>query len=443
MSHAQASAGDAGGVVDAASAPTALSFVIPASDQGIALTAEMQGTLAGALKGGQATAAYFANQNQIAKFAAWVNAKGKDAWTFGTDDHGSPTYIADNGAGTTMVLATEPATDAINGTASPTGFPWGGQTYNMAGSMTGTLSYNQQQLWTIEVPLGLAEAIPITILAKYTWAGLVQPLLTGFWNGVVSCFSGAAEASTLAEAGEAAAVAATDAAVEAVVVEGVAVSMTAGVGALVGLAVLIALPFVIDVILHPSFQNLMVYNLTPFDMTWSLAFVNEGSMTMAPIISDDDTDFDYDILAMGAITPPGGGLPVNVAHEASFSFASGSLVRGLGYVMSLTLTDPSQGGQTVGSVMGMIDVPWSGSNSLAVAIDSSDSGQAFYSATSGRYEQTSQVATGQFGTLPVTATINYDYLTGEHKTASGSDAYSYNSMLVVQTAAATGDAAGA
>lgn len=438
MSHAQASPGDAGAVVDEASAPSALSFVVPASAQGIALTTEMQGTLAGALQGGQGTADYFANQNQIAKFASWVNAKGKDAWTLGTDDHGSPTYVADDGAGTTMVLATVPATDAINGAAPPTGFPWDGQNYNVAGTITGTLSYNQQQLWTVEVPVGLAEAIPITVLANYAWAGLVQPLLTGFWNGVVSCFSGAAEASTLAEAGEAAAVAATDAAVEAVVVEGVAVSMTAGVGALVGLAVLIALPFVIDVILHPSFQNLMVYNLTPFDMTWSLAFVNEGTMTMAPIIGKDDTDFDYDIPAMGSMAPPGL-QPVDIAREASFSFASESLVRGLGYVMSLTLTDPTKNGQQVGTVLGMIDVPWSGSNSLAVAIDSGDTGQGFYSATSGRYEQTSQTAIGQLGTLAATATITYDYLTGEHKTASGSDAYSYNSLLVVQTTSGSGE----
>lgn len=437
MSHAQASSGDSGAVVDGASAPSDLSFVIPASAQGIALTTEMQGTLAGALQGGSGTAAYFANQNQIAKFTSWVNDGG--AWVMGTDDHGNPTYFADDGAGTTMVLATVPATDAINGAAPPTGFSWDGQNYNMAGTLTGTLSYNQQQLWTIEVPLGLAEAIPITVLAGYAWGGLVQPLLTGFWNGVVSCFSGAAEASTLAEAGEAAAVAATDAAVEAVVVEGAAVSMTAGVGALVGLAVLIALPFVIDVILHPSFQNLMVYNLTPFDMTWSLAFVNEGTMTMAPIIGKDDTDFDYDIPAMGTLTPPGL-QPVNIAQEASFSFASESLVRGLGYVMSLTLTDPTKNGQEVGTVLGMIDVPWSGSNSLAVAIDSGDTGQGFYSATSGRYEQTSQTAIGQLGTLAATATITYDYLTGEHKTASGSDAYSYNSLLVVQTTNGSGEA---
>lgn len=416
--------------------PTPLTFVVPASTQGVALTPEMQGTLEGALQGGSATAAYFADQNRVASFAAWVNARGPGAWVASSDEHGSPTYTADDGAGTRMVLCAQPAAEAIAGTAPATGFEWNGQTYDVAGTMTGTLTYEQQQLWTIEVPLGLAEAVPVTLLASYAWAGLVQPLLTGFWNGVVSCFSGAAEATTLAEAGTAAAEAATEAVVDAVVVEGAAVSMTTGVGALAGLAVLVALPFVLDVILHPSFQNLMVYNLTPFDMTWTLAFVNEGTMTMAPIVGEGDTDFDYEIPAMGNVAPPGL-QPVQMAREASFSFASGSLVRGLGYVLSLALTDPADGDAPVGTVSAMIDVPWSGANSLAVAIDDGADGATFYAQTSGQHEETSMAVGGQFGSLPATATITYDYLTGEHRTASGSDAYSYNSLLVVQTATAS------
>ncbi len=405
-------------------AQSKLSFALGPSQQGVPLTGSAEQMILQAAGGGPAE--LFQIQNQVAEFTKWIKRAGQGAWQQLTRQ-GNPIYVASNGP-MSMVLDSVPNTSVIEGKTPPSQFNWNGQNYNIVGSLTGTLSYNQQPLWVVEAPLALAEAVPVQILTQIAWSGLIQPLLEGFWNGVSSCFSGAVDATSLEDAAAVAADAAADAAVDDAIIEGVAVvSLEAGAAALVALAVLIAIPIVLSLLLHPSFQNLIVYNLTPYDIMWRLTYVDYGLMTMAPIVGQDATQFNAVIPAISTISPPGL-KPVRVAHQASFSFASGSDWHGLGYIMTFFIGEVS--------AAALFCIPESSSNILGVFpdLDPDQSQELLYQGYtySLQGEQTfMEKKLGPWG--EVVMSVSYDYLTGKHPTPGGQNAYYYNSLVVFQT----------
>lgn len=108
----------------------------------------------------------------------------------------------------------------------------------------------------------------MSVLANLAWAGLVKPLLLGFWNGVRSCLSSSLEAASVETASEAAIAASEEAAVDGIIVEDAVVSMSVGAAALAGFVVLAAIPIILDLLAHPSYHTLKIYNLTSYDITW-------------------------------------------------------------------------------------------------------------------------------------------------------------------------------
>lgn len=392
---------------------TRLPFALGPGAQGLPLTAAAQSQLQTAREGGEGTAAYARLQYRLHDFTRWLNANVATAWEEGADTAGSPTFTAGHD-GMQIQLAVLQAPPAAPG------FTWNGRTYQIAGTLTGTVTYRNQPLWVVTVPLGLDEAVPIAVLSSFAWSGLVAPLLRGFWTGVKACFGGGAEAGSLDAAAAVAAEAAGEAAVDAAVIEGATVSLAVGAAAFAGLVVLIAIPIGLAFLVHPSAHNLLVYNLTAYDLAWELAYLFEGDLNLCP-------PGEKRLPAQSRLTPPGL-APVTVAHQANLRFVSGSDWHGLGYLLSYTFTDPATG-KAVGQGAALFDVPWSGDNSLYAALGDDTYDERFYKKHHNSEKKTRMAARATVGGSTVELTVTFDYLKGKHRT-DGSKSYTYSSLAV-------------
>lgn len=406
---------------------------------------------------GAGTQTYYQDQVVLDNFTVWLAGQGSEAWIADTDDNGNPCYFAVQVGGTNnemvapskpvtsyrelmeldeqnsiyVVLQTNPDANVIAGTQPAPGFTWNGQSYNMVGTITGTFSYNQQPTWYVEVPVGLADTVGIGILAKLGWSSFVSPLITSFWTGIKKALSSGSEATDL-EGVEAATGDAVDAAATegAEVGENVAVDVISGATAFCGIAILVAIPIILDIIAHPSYHTLTVYNLTPYDLRWTIGYQNEGVMNAAPVMGSGSTTLNPLIPAESNGAPPGL-KPVDIAYEGSFSFASTSQYEGLGYVMAYTLTDPKTN-EVVATAAAMWDIPFSGQNSLYAAFNPGTDYQSIYDNNQNVNEVTqmavSQAATGSASEIDLSVT--FDYLSGKHATPSGQESFTYNSVAV-------------
>ena len=413
---------------------TDIQFALGSSTQGVPFTDKAAFVFQAALSGGTGTAAYFQNQYAATQFIKWLNTEGRKAWTELEDTQGHPVFestyppSAHTLHSLRVRLSTLPNQEVISGKQQAAQFTWDGKHYAIVGSLTGTLTYGEQPLWMIDVPLGLSELVPMGVLANMAWAGLVKPLLLGFWNGVQSCFSSGLEVGSIEAAGEAASAAAEEAAVDGVIVEDAVVSMSVGAVALAGFVVLAAIPLILALLAHPSYHTLKVYNLTPYDITWHDPYFDEGVMNMAPI-QGIAAGFNYTIPAQSLYSPAPDITPVMVSHEADFSFASGSEYHGLGYALSFTLTDPQNNHATVATAALVYDIPWAGDNSLYATFAPFDSLASLYSQVAGRYCQTQMRALAKVDKSMITLTATYDYLSGKHPNPDNQEMYIYNSVV--------------
>lgn len=416
---------------------TNISTVLAPAVSGTPLTPAMQASILSAADSGAGTATYIQNQTVLNNFTSFINQLGDAAWATSTDANG-PVYFAEQqGSDGNMIyltLSTVPDTDVLNGSSAPPRFTYEGQTYNIVGSITGTFSYNEEPSWYVDAPLAVVELVPIAALAKIGWSNLASPVLTGFWGGIKKCFSSGAEADGLAEVDGVAADAAADAAVDgAEVAEDTTLSMVAGGLAFAGVAVLVAIPIVLDMIQHVTYQTTTLYNLTPYDIDWTLGYLNEGVMNAAPVTGQGSTTLNPLIPAMTMSAPPGV-TPVMMASEAGFSFTSTKEYEGLGYVLSFTLKD-HESGDAVATAAAMYDVPFSGDNSLYAAFNPTETPQELYDNNQNVNEVTELSVTwnnpdASESDPDVCLQVTFDFLSGEHPLPNGQDAYTYQSMCV-------------
>lgn len=407
---------------------------------------------------GAGTHTYYQDQVVLDNFVMWLATQGDNAWIYDTDDNGNPVYFAVQIGGTNnemvapskpvtsyrelmeldeqnsiyLVLQTQPDNAVISGSQPAPGFNFGNQTYQMAGMITGTFSYNQQPTWYVEAPVGIIDGLGIIgLFQNVFWAQFIGPLLKSFWSGIKKALSSGAEATDL-DGVEAATGAAVDAAATtgAEVGEETAVNVVAGATAFCGMAILVAIPIILDIIAHPSYHTLTVYNLTPYNLNWTIGYQNEGVMNAAPVMGSGSSTLNPLIPAQTNVAPPGLN-PVEMSFEANFNFASTSQYEGLGYVMAYSLSDPKTG-DVVATAAGMWDIPFAGNNSLFATFDPGTDYQGIYDNNQNVNEVTqmavSQAATGSASAIDLS--ITFDFLYGEHATPSGQNAYTYNSVAV-------------
>lgn len=426
---------------------TNISSVLGPAVSGTPLTPPMQAAIMSAAASGDGTRTYYGNQTVLTNFTSYLNELGDAAWIADTDENGNPVYFAEQRGGDGNVLyltlATQPDTDVLDGTTPPQQFTCDGQTYNIVGTITGTFSYNEEPNWYVEAPVAVIDLFPVGALLKIGWSNLISPCLTGFWNGVKTCFSKGAEAENIGDVDATAADAAEDAAVDgAEVAEDTTVSMVCGGLAFAGAAVLIAIPIILQAIAHQTYQTTTLYNLTPYDIDWSLGYLNEGVMNAAPVMGQGSSTLNPLIPAMTDSAPPGL-QPVQMATEANFSFASTSEYEGLGYVLSFTLKNPATQDE-VATAAAMFDVPFSGPNSLYATFNPTTSAQVLYDDNQNINEVTELSVTWDNPDVSdsdpdVTLQVTFDYLTGEHPLpGSGQNAYTYSSMCVFSVPSSNG-----
>ena len=411
-------------------------FFLGPGTRGLPWTATGQSLLQAAMQGGAATAGFFAAQNAISLLVTALN-NGSAGWVQATDSSGNPTWAASlpvTGGVIAVTLATAPDTDVISGTTTPPSFQWEGNSYNIVGSFSGTVTYNDNAIWTIQVPVGLYSAVAATALGSYAWSGLVSPLLNGFCQGVKSCFAQADNIESAEDAAAASEDAAGEAAVDETVAEGAEVSLESGGAAFIAIVVIVAVQYLLAKLDHTTYHYLRVYNLTPYQITWQPPVIDDDEATMIsmPVSGDGSGSYDYVIPALSSTTPPGG-QSVDVASEASFAFASTSGYEGFAYVLLLGLSDVASGNALAES-SALFDLPWGAHNSLYGSFENLDP-ESLFENWDGVLKQTEystdvSLADGNV----VTMTMTYDYISGEQPAPNGQSAYLYNSLLVFDIA---------
>ena len=223
---------------------------------------------------------------------------------------------------------------------------------------------------------------------------------------------------------------------------GVVLGLSTGGLALVGLAVIAGITLFVEYfLLHNTSHVVKVYNLTPYDISWSIPYQPEGAISMSPAIAAGSSSVNYIIPANHSLQVGNGS--VTVYREADFSLVSSSSTHGIQYVMAFTVMDPNNSDAIIGTASVVFDMPLVGDNSLytTVTADAAAPSPAYceslYGQFSGTYKQVNYQCSGKLANgaqLQVTAT--YDLLSGTQpppNNPGGTKEYLYNSIIVLQT----------
>lgn len=205
------------------------------------------------------------------------------------------------------------------------------------------------------------------------------------------------------------------------IAEGVfsAITTTALASTLVGILVIATIYLIFKFVLHNSYQNIYVYNLTTYDMDIDFGYISEGSphnveSKHLPAKADKMGQNDIDLGSWYSAT--------------GFRFQSNSEYSGIGYAMSIILKYPKT--NTIFKKMAcMFDIPFEGDNSLKATTNYPSDIKSFYEDNEGNIKST-QNSDGD-GQHEIIAT--YDYISGEHNDPQKNDQeYIYNSLVIIR-----------
>lgn len=221
--------------------------------------------------------------------------------------------------------------------------------------------------------------------------------------------------------GVAAAFAAGQAAVGEAVAEGIfsAISTSALAYTVVGIIVIAAIFFILSYVLHYSYQNLYIYNLTKYDLDFDYGYIYEGN------------PYNFETKHLRAKENRTGPNHIDLGSwysATAFRFQSDSKFHGLGYALTLELKD-SKTQNTYKKMACMFDIPFAGDNSLRASATYPEDIKSFYLNNEGEIKSTEHYDSDGDIELIVT----YDYLSGEHKDPeTEEDSYLYNSLVIVR-----------
>ena len=290
----------------------------PLKPTGSLLTTDaMIGNILNASKGGDNTARYFDQYTVVGQLYKELAVKGDAAWVEGKDLDGNPVHtisvLDSKGEACYMKLAVEGLRidDKGNVVGQGSKFPVNNVEYEVMAMATHTVGYSNFEFSKSSrtIGYGVLSGNVATKILPYVWQGL-KTLGRGIVNGVQALWGlvrgGAAAA-------EAVAVNAAEAGENALVGEGVAVAEgvveggAIAAGAIfIGAAVVIALAFIaISYILHNSYHDLRIWNITKYNMDWSYhidtqAGSDEGKIIKGPGKYKDDKIVPETILGASA-----------------------------------------------------------------------------------------------------------------------------------------------
>jgi hypothetical protein len=311
-----------------------------------------------AVSGGQGTAGYLNRMLQFAKFSSYVNHTGISAFSQTPGPSGSFQATATDGT-TTMNVGVQ-LNDNLDETDS-NGIPVRG-----VATVRMSLPDPQQVVKIVNFGLGLAEIPPGIVVTNTLIQSLFKPLLQQLTKYVQSTIEDWLESDvgeSVEELGDALAETAEDVAetvgeetaevvVEEAVVAEVAIDLSAACPAFAALALLIAVPILVEA-LEKDFQLFVeIDNLTAHDFNWTIEYQYENGTTAqpkAPLIPK-----------MGYATDSWGDKTnVQVIYQANFSSMNKSGFAGTGFAMRLTPSD-----LTGADIAACISIPWIDDNAL-------------------------------------------------------------------------------
>jgi hypothetical protein len=189
----------------------------------------------------------------------------------------------------------------------------------------------------------------------------------------------------------------------------------------VGVIIIVALLLIVEFVIHESYQNVYVYNLTGYDITLDFPYKDEGDYHNLPSPT---------ILAKVDRKGPGGIDLGEWYNGVAFRYQSDSEFHGLGYTMRFKMINPKT--QEVKKTFScLFDVPFAGDNSLYASTSepSKSDYKAYYLNNAGSHK-TTQYSTSD-GEQEII--VSYDYLNGKHTDPeTGTDLYLYSSLVVIR-----------
>lgn len=221
--------------------------------------------------------------------------------------------------------------------------------------------------------------------------------------------------------GIATAFAAGQAAVGEAIAEGVfsSISATALAYTVVGIIVIAAIFIILNYILHYSYQNIYIYNLTKYDLDFDYGYIYEGN------------SYNFETTHLPARESRTGPNNIDLGSwysATAFRFQSDSQFHGLGYALSIQLKD-SKTQNIYKKLACMFDIPFAGNNSLRASATYPDDIKSFYLNNEGVIKSTEH--SDSDGDIEIIVT--YDYLSGQHiDPETEKDSYLYNSLIIIR-----------
>lgn len=279
--------------------------------------------------------------------------------------------------------------------------------------------------------LGSAVAGVIAALGLDAFASALESLGNAVFTVLWSAVSGVMEityaffqafvASLIEEGSIVAAYSAGAGAVGGAVEEGAfaAITVSALAYMLVGLLIIAIIFIIMEYVLHDTYQNVYVFNLTGYELELDFPYIDEG----APhnVVSTKLPKFQKRI-------GPGGVNLGSYYSGTAFRFQSDSEWHGLGYALGLTAKVPGSG-KVHARMACMFDMPYFGDSSLNLTTVPPGSFERFFTESEGLHKVTH--LSGTRGDLELVVT--YDFLSGEHEDpGTRTQQYLYNSLVILR-----------
>lgn len=336
-------------------------------------------------QGGNSTGDYFGQVNAVAQIYKTIGNRGGDAWNTSTDSQGHPVYYVnerDSSGKTYYATIALQGLKLDNENITHNGNTWtvNGVTYTGVVTAVKTIGYSNMKLSEISWDIGVAAAgtippkifMPLILNCLKSVATVVGNAIRSAFRSLVAGGEALQQSKIeLQRLGEQEISQTGEVAVADTAADATATAIAGGIE-FIGAAVAVAVVFIaLSFVLHNSYHNLRLWNLTKYDLDWTYVFIseagsNEGQFSSAPL--DQKTNVPITIKgATRASGIPGVAGPPSVQY-ADFNVASSHEYNGIGWAIQINLKDPATN-TIVYTTTVYYDIPFEGVNSTNLTFD--------------------------------------------------------------------------